>query len=232
MKFGFIGAGNVAQTYAKHFVRHGHEVVFSNSRGPDSLVELTRSIGPNAKAGTVIEAAKQDIVILAVRWEQAKQALAEVSNWSGRIVVDATNRPLEGDTKGKIGSEIIAGYAPGARLVKALNTLVVNWIQDYSDKKPKLVLFLSGDDTDAKLKLASALEETGFVPVDLGGLIDGGKLQEFGGPLSGLHLETRILNLFLITTKGKRYERQQQTKISRKNCGHHRWQQRDWLGHG
>ena len=189
MKFGFIGAGNVAQTYAKHFVRHGHEVVLSNSKGPDSLAELVRSIGPNAKSGTVKEAAKQDIVILAVRWEQAEQALAEVSDWNGRILVDATNRPLEEDTKGKTASEVIASYASGARVVKALNTLVVNWIQDYSDKKPKLVLFLSGDDTDAKRKLARSLEETGFVPVDLGGLIDGGKLQQFGGPLNALHLD-------------------------------------------
>jgi hypothetical protein len=189
MKFGFIGAGNVAQTYAKHFVRHGHEVVLSNSRGPDSLVELARSIGPNARAGTVQETAKQDIVILCVRWEQAKQALAEVSDWNGRILVDATNRPLDEDTKGKTASEIIASYAPGARVVKALNTLVVDWIQDYSDKKPKLVLFISGDDADAKEKLARALEETGFIPVDLGGLIAGGKLQELGGPLSGLHLD-------------------------------------------
>jgi len=125
MKFGFIGAGNVAQTYAKHFVRHGHEVVLSNSKGPDSLVELVGSIGPNAKAGVVKEAAKQDIVLLAVRWEQAKQALAEVSDWNA----------------------------------------------------------------DAKRKLARALEETGFVPVDIGGLIDGGKLHQFGGPLNALHLD-------------------------------------------
>ena len=46
-----------------------------------------------------------------------------------------------------------------------------------------------GDDTNAKQKLARALEETVFVPVDLGGLIEGGKLQEFGCPLSGLHLD-------------------------------------------
>ena len=189
MKFGFVGAGNVAQTYAKHFVRHGHDVVLSNSRGPDSLIELARSIGPNARAGTVKEAAKQDIVILCVRWHQAKQALSEVSDWNGRILVDATNRPLDEDTKGKTASEVIASYAPGARVVKALNTVVVEWIQDYSNKKPKTVLFLSGDDADAKRKLARALEETGFVPVDLGGLIEGGKLQEFGAPLSGLHLD-------------------------------------------
>lgn len=189
MKLGFIGAGEVAQIYAKHFVRHGQEVVLSNSRGPDSLIELARSIGPNAKAGTVKEAAKQDIVILCVRWEQAKQALAEVSDWNGRILVDATNRPLDEDSKGKTASEVIASYAPGASVIKALNTIVVEWLQDYSDKKPKTVLFLSGDDADAKRQLARALEETGFVPVDLGGLIDGGRLQQFGGPLLGLHLD-------------------------------------------
>ena len=138
MKFGFIGAGKVAQTYANHFVRHGHHVVLSNSKGPDSLTELVRSIGPNAKAGTVQEAANQDIVILSVLWEQAGKALGGVSDWNGRILVDATNRALDVDTKGKTASEVIASYATGARVVKALNTLVVDWIQDYSDKKPKL----------------------------------------------------------------------------------------------
>lgn len=188
MKFGFIGAGEVAQTYAKHFVRHGHEVVLSNSRGSDSLTELVRGIGPDAKAGTVEEAAKQDIVILCVRWAQAKQALAEVSDWKGRILVDATNRPLDEDAKGKTSSEVIASYVPGARVIKALNTLVVKWIQDFSTKKPKSVLLLSGDEADAKQKLARALEDTGFIPLDLGGLIDGGRLQQFGGPLNALHL--------------------------------------------
>ena len=99
------------------------------------------------------------------------------------------NRPLDEDRKGKTGSEIIASFAPGARVIKALNTLVVKWIQDYSEKKPKSVLFLSGDDADAKRKLARALEETGFVPGDIGGLIDGGKLHRFGGPLNALHLD-------------------------------------------
>jgi predicted dinucleotide-binding enzyme len=153
------------------------------------LAELVRSIGPHAKAGTVQEAAAQDIVILAVRWEQAKQALAKVADWNGRILVDATNRPLDEDSKGKTASEVIASYAPGARLVKALNTLVVNWIQDDSDKKPELALFVSGDDADAKRKLARAFDGTGFVPIDLGGLIDGGKLQQFGGSLNALHLD-------------------------------------------
>ena len=87
MKIGFIGAGSVAKTYAHFFVKHGHEVVLSNSRGPSSLTELVQSIGPMAKAGTVQEAAAQDIVVLSVRWEQAKKALDEVSDWKGRTLV-------------------------------------------------------------------------------------------------------------------------------------------------
>lgn len=189
MKFGFIGAGNVAQTYAKYFVQYGHEVVLSNSKGPDSLSELVRSIGPQVTAGTVEEAARQDIVILAVRWAQAKQALAEVADWNGRILVDATNRPADEDTGGKTSSELIAGYAAGASVIKALNTLVVSWVPEYSENKHKLVLFMSGDDQQAKRKLAGVLDETGFAPVDLGGLIEYGGLQELGAPLSGLHMD-------------------------------------------
>ena len=73
-------------------------------------------------------------------------------------------------------------------MIKALNTLVVKWIQDFSTEKPKSVLFLSGDEADAKQKFARALEETGFIPLDLGGLIDGGRLQQFGGRLNALHV--------------------------------------------
>lgn len=188
MKIGFIGAGEVAQVYAKHFVRHGHEVVLSNSRGPETLTQTIQEIGSNARADTVQEAAKQEIVILAVKWEHAKDALAQVTDWSGRILVDATNRMSDEDSQAKTASEVIASYAPGAHLVKALNTLVVDWIQDHSDQKTKLVLFISGDDAEAKQKVASALDQSGFVPIDIGNLKEGGRLQDFGAPLSGLHL--------------------------------------------
>ena len=187
MKIGFIGAGNVAQTYSKYFVQAGHEVVLSNSRGPESLKEVLKSVGPKAKAGTLQEAAQQEIVILAVRWDQAKDVLAQVSDWSGRILVDATNRLPSEESHGKTSGEVIASYAPGAHVIKALNTLVVNWIPEYSASNTKLVLFMSGDDKAAKQKLASVLGESGFAPVDLGGLAEFGKLQDFGAPLSGLH---------------------------------------------
>jgi len=188
MKIGFIGAGQVAQRYAHHFSQNGHEVMLSNTRGPESLKEHVRNLGSNVKAGSVSEAASQELVILAVRWEHAKQALAEVADWKGRVLVDATNRPADAETHGKTASELIASYAPGARLVKALNTLVINWMPDPSENTDKLVLFISGDDHDAKQKLARVLDDSGFAAVDLGGLKESARLQDFGGPLSGLHM--------------------------------------------
>jgi len=189
MTIGMIGAGAVAQKYAQYFVRQGHGVVLSNSRGPETLADVVRHLGPKARAATVAEAADQDIVILSVRWEDAEQALAAVPDWKGRILVDATNRPLDADDQGKTASEVIAGFAPGAHVVKALNNLVVSWIPDPAQNRTKLVLFVSGDQAAAKAKFISALGGTGFVPVDLGGLVEGGKLQQFGGPLNALHLD-------------------------------------------
>src|SRR5258708_5629089 len=92
MKIGFLGAGAVAQTIAKHVLPHGHEVMFSNSRGPDSLASLVSQLGRGATAGTAQQAAAQDLVVLAVAWARVQSALSAISDWKGRILVDATNR--------------------------------------------------------------------------------------------------------------------------------------------
>ncbi|XXY22014.1 NAD(P)-binding domain-containing protein [Sorangium sp. So ce216] len=194
MKFGFIGAGTVAQTLSKHLLAHGHEVVLSNSRGPDTLSDLIRNLGPGARAGTPTEAADQEFVILAVMWHLVPEALAAVPDWSGRALIDATNRfesysPVRlGDLSGKTSSEIVADLAPGARVLKAFNSVPMDWIQNYSDSKPRTVLFISGDDELAKGNLRTVLEGIGFACVDLGSLAVGGRLQQVGGPLAGLNL--------------------------------------------
>ncbi len=58
MKIGFIGAGNVGQTMGRHFINAGHQVVISNSRGPESLQGLVDELGPRAKAGVKEEAVR------------------------------------------------------------------------------------------------------------------------------------------------------------------------------
>lgn len=66
MTFGFIGAGSVAQTIAKHLLQHGQEVVLSNRWGADTLSELVASLGNGASAATPTEAARQDYVVVSV----------------------------------------------------------------------------------------------------------------------------------------------------------------------
>jgi hypothetical protein len=118
---GTIGAGTLAQVIAGHAVAAGHHVIFSNSRGPEPLEPLAVRFGANASAGTVAEAARADIVILAVGWEQVPAAVKDVPDWNGRIVIDATNqwqdfsRGIAADPGDQTGSERNAALLPGAR---------------------------------------------------------------------------------------------------------------------
>ncbi|MBB4019491.1 putative dinucleotide-binding enzyme [Chelatococcus caeni] len=72
MKFGFIGAGVVAQTIARHILPFGHEVLISNSRGPATLAMVVRNLGRGASAGTPQQAAEQDVVVLSVEWHMSR----------------------------------------------------------------------------------------------------------------------------------------------------------------
>jgi predicted dinucleotide-binding enzyme len=194
MKIGFIGAGVVAQTVAKHILPFGHKVVLSNSRGPDALASLVQELGSGATAATPQEAADQKIVVLAVNWPKVQTALFSIPDWKGRVIVDATNRvasysPLAlGDISGRTSSEIVADLAPGAKVVKAFNTVPMSWISDFSAAKPRTVLFISGDHDDAKKPINDLIEQIGFSCIDLGSLAIGGRLQQLGGPLAGIRL--------------------------------------------
>jgi predicted dinucleotide-binding enzyme len=194
MKIGIIGAGTVAQTIARHVLPLGHEVMLSNTHGPESLVSLVKQLGPNASAGTPQQAAEQDIVVLAVMWWNVQAALFSIPDWKGRVLVDATNRvagvaPLSiGDVSGRTSSEIVADLAPGAKVIKAFNSVPMSWISDFSPEKPRTVLFISGDDDAAKKPLHELIEQAGFACVDLGVLAIGGRLQQLGGPLAGIRL--------------------------------------------
>ena len=194
MNIGFLGAGNVAQTIAKHVLGHGHRVLLSNSRGPDTLSALTEALGPGAAAGTPQQAAEQEIVVLAVGWPKVQPTLSAVADWSGRVLVDATNRlasyapPTLGDISGRTSSEIVADLAPGAKVVKAFNTVPMGWIADISPSKPQTALFISGDHADAKRQVGAMIDQIGFCAIDLGSLAIGGRLQQLGGSLAGVKL--------------------------------------------
>jgi predicted dinucleotide-binding enzyme len=194
MRIGFIGAGDVAQTISKHVLPLGHRVLLSNARGPESLAKLVKELGSGAEAGTPQQAAEQEIVVLAVMWPNVEAALASVPDWNGRVLVDATNRiasvnPFSlGDLSGPTSSEIVAGHASGAKIVKAFNSVPMAWISDFTSSKPRTVLFTASDDDNAKKPINDLIDQIGFEPVDLGTLAVGGRLQQLGGPLAGIRL--------------------------------------------
>jgi predicted dinucleotide-binding enzyme len=195
MNIGIIGAGHIGRAIAAHVAQAGYEVAVSNSRGPESLAGFVRELGPRARAVTRQEAARADVVALAVPWDQVPAALSDLPAWGGRILIDATNPVVQpgfrlAELNGSTSSEVVASLAPGARVVKIANTLLSAVLAaDPKAAGGHRVLFMSGDDSEAKEDVGIIFEKAGFAIIDLGGLASGGRLQQFpGGPLPTLNL--------------------------------------------
>ncbi len=209
MSIGIIGAGALGSNIARAFAKAGIPAVISNSRGPESLAGLVKELGPTVRAGTTEEAAKADIVVVAIRWVDVKRVLGGLPAWDGRIVVDAANpvewidpnspdakdptNPLAAygikavDLGGRHSSSLVREIVRGARLVKAFNHLDARALVEPEASGGRRVLFYSGDDADAKTTVRSLLEKVGFFGVDLGALDVGGPLASLPfGPLSGV----------------------------------------------
>jgi len=194
MTVGVIGAGNIGRAVATHALSAGHTVVISNSRGPASLAEVVTELGDGARAGSVAEASQQELVVLAVPWSKIGDATGGL-DLAGRIVIDSTN-PIVlpdlhlADLGGRTSGEVVAEMLKGARLVKAANTLAAAVLAaDPHQGGGRRVLVLSGDDLEAKGAVAAMFEAAGFATIDLGGLADGGRLQDVStGVFSGRNL--------------------------------------------
>ena len=134
------------------------------------------------------DAAAAKIVVIAVPWASVPEAL-EGLRWDGQIVIDATNDFDPSDLDGRTSSEVVADLVAGAPVVKAANTLTAAVLgADPLEAGGQRVLFLSGDDRDAKTEASALFHDAGFFTIDLGDLITGGKMQQVGGPLAGANL--------------------------------------------
>ena len=185
---GIIGAGRIGQAMAHIAHRAGRQVLIANSRGPQSLTSVVEALGSGVTAGTVQEAAAAGIVVLAVPWAQVQQAVRGLE-WDGQILIDPTNDFDPSDLVGRTSSEVVADLVAPARVVKAANTLVAAVLgSDPHEAGGQRVIFLSGDDADAKSEVVALFEAAGFFVVDLGGLRQGGEMQQVGAPLAGHNL--------------------------------------------
>jgi predicted dinucleotide-binding enzyme len=185
MQIGIIGAGFIARAVAAVATSHGHDVMVSNTRGPDTLFSLVGSIG--CKAGTPEQAAAFGGLALVAIPLKAYRAVP-VAELEGKIVLDADNYYPERD--GHIDeldrdeittSELLARHLPKSRIVKAFNAITAADIE--RDGAPpgspgRRALPIAGDDVAAKKVVAELLDEFGYDTVDAGQLVEGRRFQK------------------------------------------------------
>jgi len=183
---GLIGAGQIGSQLARLAVQHGHEVVVSNSRRPETLAKLVAELGPKARAATPAEAAAAgDIVVVTVPLKNYEQV--PVEPLAGKVVIDTNNYYPERDghfpaldNESTTTSELLQAHLPGSKVVKAFNHIYARELT--TDGRPagakdRRALVIAGNDKDAKTAVARLLDEFGFDVVDAGPLSEGWRIQ-------------------------------------------------------
>jgi 8-hydroxy-5-deazaflavin:NADPH oxidoreductase len=186
MKIGIIGAGNIGATAAKLWLKAGHSVAISNSRGPETLQSLIKELGSRAKAVTPEEAAQfGEVVLEAIPF--GRYASLPAKELEDKILISAANyypqRDGMIDLGGSSQTEFVAKQLPGVRVVKAFNTIYYQHLATMGDTalplEERIAIYLAGDDAKAKSVVAKLIEDMGFAPIYTGSLHDS-KRQEPG----------------------------------------------------
>lgn len=177
MRIAIVGSGNVGGALGQIWARNGHHVIFSFSRDRQKLERLAGSV-PSARAATPAEAvASSAVVLLSVRWADVKEAIASAGSLEGKILIDCTN-PLKSDFSGLLvghttsAAEEIAKLAEGAFVVKAFNMSFAEIYQSPSRLFGSRMasMFYCGDNAESKAEVVKLIRETGFEPIDAGGI--------------------------------------------------------------
>jgi hypothetical protein len=136
----------------------------------------------------VEQATAGGIVVIAVPWDRVPDAVRGLE-WKGQVIIDATNDWGADDLNGRTSNELVTGLVAGARVVKAANTLGADVLgSDPHEGGGRRVIFISGDDADAKADVVALFGDAGFAVIDLGDLATGGAMQQIHHPLAGLNL--------------------------------------------
>jgi len=170
MNISIIGTGLVGSTLAKCWAQGGHTITFG-SRTPESdrVQALVQEVGNNARALTNKDAfAASPLVVLAVPWKAVEDIIADAGNLARKILVDSIN--IYPQTGEKSCADQIAAWAKGASVIKAFNITGTGNMAHPDYNGQRLTMFICGNDSDAKLKVACLVEEIGFDVVDAGGL--------------------------------------------------------------
>jgi hypothetical protein len=175
MRIAIIGTGNVGGAIARGLTGKGHEVVLG-ARDPQAADVAALAAETGATAMTpAAAAAGGDVVILALPWGAAEGAVRALGDLAGKTVIDCMN-PLGmvggalGLTVGHTtsGGEIVAGWLPGAHVVKTLNQVGAEIMAKNDHLPHRPVMFMAGDDEGAKARVAALLADLGFAALDAG----------------------------------------------------------------
>jgi 8-hydroxy-5-deazaflavin:NADPH oxidoreductase len=177
VRIGILGPGRIGGNAARLWSRAGHDVLISFSRHPDELPGRAADLGDHVGAAAPAQAVDvADVVMLAVPWDAIDEALRQAAGLAGKVVIDATNQFGSGAKPG--AGQTVAQYnaarMPGARYVRAFNTLTASF-QAAASSRPsyeRTVLFLCGDYSEAKRTVSGLIEDAGFAPVDIGSIAE------------------------------------------------------------
>ncbi len=183
---GLIGAGHIGSQVARLAVAHDYSVVISNSRGPETLTDLVKELGPRARAATAIDAAKAgDIVVVTVPLKNYRSV--PVEPLAGKIVIDTNNyypqrdgHIPELDDESTTTAELLQAHLPKSRVVKAFNHIYAAELTTHGQPAGtpnRRALVIAGDDASAKATVTKILDAFGFDTVDAGPLKEGWRIQ-------------------------------------------------------
>jgi predicted dinucleotide-binding enzyme len=183
---GLIGAGKIGSQVARLAIANGYDVVISNSRGPETLADLVKELGPRARAVTAHEAAKLgDFVVVTIPLKAYKAV--PVEPLAGKLVIDTNNyypardgQIPELDREELTTSELLQRHLPSSKVVKAFNHIGAAHLTEHAQKAGtpnRRALVIAGDDAAAKATVTKLLDQFGFDTVDVGALKDSWRIQ-------------------------------------------------------
>jgi predicted dinucleotide-binding enzyme len=149
MRIAVIRAGNVGGALGAALARVGHSVVFwVRDQGSDKCREALGA-APGSTAIAPSDAVEDaDVVAFALRWDAVPEIVANLGSLHGRIVIDVMNR--FGGDPARSTSQDLADLLPGARIVKAFNTIGFENLTTGHDRRTPVSMFVAGDDSQAK----------------------------------------------------------------------------------
>ena len=183
---GLIGAGHIGSQLARLAVQQGDDVVVSNSRGPETLEDLVRELGPRARAGTVAQAAEAgDIVVVTIPLKSIGDVPA--APLAGKIVIDTNNyypqrdgHISELDREQTTTAELLQRHLPSSKVVKAFNHIYAAELTTHGQPAGtpnRRALAIAGNDAEARTVVAQLIDQFGFDVVDMGGLAESWRIQ-------------------------------------------------------